>query len=53
MTVESSCLALLENAGLSIPKWNKATQNKDQGSSAKRIALITRARAIDENVAKS
>ena len=39
------------NAGLAIPKWNKATQYKDQGSSAKRIALITRARAIDENVA--
>ena len=48
---EEGVLNQFVNAGLAIPKWNKATQNKDQGSSAKRIALITRARAIDENVA--
>jgi N-acetylmuramidase len=39
------------NAGLASPKWSKATQYKDQGKSAQRIARITHARAIDENVA--
>jgi peptidoglycan hydrolase-like protein with peptidoglycan-binding domain len=37
-------------AGLAIPKWNKATQYKDEGTSALRLALITRARAIHEEV---
>jgi hypothetical protein len=38
-------------AGLAIPKWSRSTQYKDQGSSAKRLDLIRRARAIDEETA--
>ncbi|WP_316207376.1 N-acetylmuramidase domain-containing protein [Bradyrhizobium sp. SZCCHNR3118] len=38
-------------AGLAIPKWNKATQYKDQGTSAGRLAVIAKARAVDEEVA--
>jgi hypothetical protein len=38
-------------AGLAIPKWSKATQYKDQGTSAKRLSLIARARAVNEEVA--
>jgi hypothetical protein len=37
--------------GLAIPKWSKATQYKDQGTSAKRLALIAKARAVHEEVA--
>lgn len=35
------------DAGLAHQGWRKDTQYKDQGSSAKRLALIARARAID------
>jgi N-acetylmuramidase/Putative peptidoglycan binding domain len=38
-------------AGLAIPKWSPSTQYKDQGTSAKRLALIGQARAINEEVA--
>ncbi len=38
-------------AGLAIPKWSKATQYKDQGTSANRLALIAKARTIDAEVA--
>ncbi|HGW6341778.1 TPA: N-acetylmuramidase family protein, partial [Escherichia coli] len=38
-------------AGLAIPKWSRSTQYKDQGTSAKRLALIAKARAINEEVA--
>lgn len=38
-------------AGLAIPKWSRATQYKDQGNSASRLALIRRARLIDEETA--
>lgn len=38
-------------AGLAIPKWSRSTQYKDEGSSAKRLALIGKARAINEEVA--
>lgn len=37
-------------AGLAIPKWSRSTQYKDQGSSANRLALIAKARAVDEEV---
>jgi peptidoglycan hydrolase-like protein with peptidoglycan-binding domain len=40
-----------ERAGLAIPRWNKATQYKDEGKSAQRLDLIARARAIDEEIA--
>jgi len=33
-------------AGLAIPKWSRATQYKDQGRSAQRLALLQRARAL-------
>ena len=39
------------SAGLAIPKWNKATQYKDQRKSADRMALIAKARRIDEEAA--
>lgn len=38
-------------AGLAIPKWSRKTQYKDQGTSAGRMAVIAKARAIDEEVA--
>ena len=37
--------------GLAIPKWSRATQYKDQGTSAKRLALIAKARGVHEEVA--
>jgi hypothetical protein len=43
--------AAFVRAGLAIPKWSKATQYKDEGTSAKRLDLIARARKIDEEVA--
>ena len=38
-------------AGLAIPKWNRKTQYKDQGTSAGRLNVIAKARQIDEEVA--
>jgi hypothetical protein len=38
-------------AGLAIPKWNKKTQYRDQGKSAGRLAVIAKAREIDDEVA--
>jgi hypothetical protein len=38
-------------AGLAIPKWSRSTQYKDQGTSAKRLEIMRRARAIDDEVA--
>lgn len=35
------------DAGLAIPKWSRATQYRDQRTSAERLALIQRARTID------
>lgn len=37
-------------AGLAIPRWDRATQYADQGTSAKRLDLIRRASKIDEEV---
>lgn len=37
--------------GLAIPKWSPSTQYKDQATSAGRMALIARARAINEECA--
>ena len=39
------------SAGLAIPKWSRKTQYKDQGTSSGRLAVIAKARAIDEEVA--
>jgi peptidoglycan hydrolase-like protein with peptidoglycan-binding domain len=38
-------------AGLAIPKWDKATQYRDERTSAQRLALIGRAKAVDEEIA--
>ncbi|MGX9944844.1 N-acetylmuramidase domain-containing protein [Bradyrhizobium denitrificans] len=39
------------SAGLAIPKWSRKTQYKDQGTSSGRLAVIAKARAVDEEVA--
>lgn len=44
-------LAAAVSQGLAIPKWSKATQYRDERSSASRLALLARARAIDEECA--
>jgi len=38
-------------AGLAIPKWSRSTQYRDQRTSAQRLDLIRRAKAIDEETA--
>ncbi|WP_316196557.1 N-acetylmuramidase domain-containing protein [Bradyrhizobium sp. SZCCHNS3053] len=38
-------------AGLAIPKWSRSTQYKDQGTSSGRLAVIAKARSVDEEVA--
>lgn len=38
-------------AGLAIPKWDKATQYSDQGTSAARLRLVAKAKKIDEECA--
>ncbi|ARQ95324.1 peptidoglycan hydrolase [Bradyrhizobium phage BDU-MI-1] len=48
---QPSKLSTAIRAGLAIPKWNKKTQYKDQGTSAGRLNVIAKARAIDEEVA--
>ena len=50
-THEPSKLNAAIKAGLAIPKWSKKTQYKDQGTSAGRLSVIAKARAIDEEVA--
>jgi peptidoglycan hydrolase-like protein with peptidoglycan-binding domain len=47
----TSLLAAFVKKGLAIPKWNRATQYKDQGKSKDRLALIAVARSVDEEVA--
>ncbi len=37
--------------GLAIPKWNRATQYRDQGTSRGRLALLEKARAVDSECA--
>jgi N-acetylmuramidase len=37
--------------GLAIPRWSRATQYRDQGSSHGRLVVLSRARAIDEDCA--
>jgi hypothetical protein len=49
--VSKALQSAFARAGLAIPKWSKATQYKDQGTSAKRLALIAKARAVDAEVA--
>jgi hypothetical protein len=48
---EPSKLKAAIAAGLAIPHWNRQTQYKDEGKSSGRLALIAKARAIDEDVA--
>jgi hypothetical protein len=49
--VSKALQSAFARAGLAIPKWSKSTQYKDQGTSAKRLALIGGARAINAEVA--
>lgn len=51
--VGQKTLSAFIKAGLAIPKWNRATQYKDERTSAQRLALMQRACDIDEEVAKS
>jgi hypothetical protein len=44
-------LGLAVSAGLAIPKWNRATQYKDQGTSKGRLAVLASARGIDADCA--
>lgn len=39
------------DGGLAIPKWSRTTQYKDQGGSKGRLALLIRARFVDEECA--
>ena len=48
---EPSKLKAAIAAGLAIPHWSRSTQYKDQGTSAGRLNVIAKARAIDEEVA--
>jgi len=48
---QPSKLTAAIRAGLAIPKWSRKTQYKDQGTSAGRLAVIAKARAVDEEVA--
>jgi hypothetical protein len=43
-------LAAFRRAGLAIPRWNRATQYRDERTSSQRMVLIRRARAIDSEV---
>lgn len=49
--VSRALQAAFVRAGLALAKWSPKTQYKDQGTSAKRLALIANARAIDAEVA--
>lgn len=44
-------LAAFVAKGLAIPKWNRATQYRDERTSAQRLDLMARAKAIDEETA--
>ncbi len=39
------------DAGLAIPKWSRATQYRDERNSVSRMALLARAKSIDEDCA--
>lgn len=43
--------AQAERLGLVIPAWNKATQYRDERNSAERLALLAKAKAVDEDCA--
>jgi hypothetical protein len=46
-----SVLPVAVAKGLAIPKWSRSTQYKDEGTSAKRLALIAKARGVHEDCA--
>lgn len=48
---QPSKVAEAERLGLAIPKWDKATQYRDERNSAQRLALLAKAKAIDEDCA--
>lgn len=47
----SRWLAAFRRAGLAIPRWDRATQYRDERTSAERMALIRKARAVDAEIA--
>lgn len=49
--ISRAILTAFVRAGLAIPKWSRTTQYKDQRTSAQRLALIARAKAIHEETA--
>ncbi|WP_316234954.1 MULTISPECIES: N-acetylmuramidase domain-containing protein [unclassified Bradyrhizobium] len=49
--VSKALQSAFARAGLAIPKWSRATQYKDQGTSAGRLAVIAKARGLDAEVA--
>lgn len=49
--VSKTKLTIAMAEGLAIPKWSRATQYKDQGKSAGRLAVLASARAVDEDAA--
>ena len=49
--VSARLLAAFRVAGLAIPKWDRATQYRDQRTSAQRLQLIRQACAINDEVA--
>jgi hypothetical protein len=49
--VSTALQTAFARAGLAIARWSPKTQYKDQGTSANRLALIGKARAINEEVA--
>lgn len=51
--IDKAVFTRFVQAGLAIKKWSRNTQYKDQGTSALRLALIARARAIHEEVANA
>jgi hypothetical protein len=50
--VSNRLLATFRRAGLAIPHWSRATQYKDERTSAMRMDLMKRACALDAEVAK-
>lgn len=48
---KAGCLAPFVRAGLAIPHWNRATQYKDEATSAERLVLIAKARNINVEIA--
>lgn len=51
--VSDAILSAFKRAGLAIPKWSPKTQYADMRSSTAKLAVLARARGIDEEVANA